>query len=108
MPDLNAIVIRLVARTEDGKLKWNETPISWQYTASVGEIAVRISGPSGLGKGEYRLSIIDELGRNVETVSSADESPFGESQLRKLFNLARRSALDVDSILERLNRALDP
>ena len=114
MTDLNSIVYRLIARTQEGKLKWSETVRGDEFATSVDAISIKISKPAltltlALATKEiYRLEILDESGRVVESLNSDDPTVDDQTTFQRLHAAARRSALDIDSILEQLNKALDP
>ena len=56
---------------------------------------------------EYRLDIMDESGEVVESLGPEDTTVEQDGQLERLFILARRSALNIDSILQKLAQALE-
>ena len=61
-------------------------------------------------KGEYRLTIFDENGKEVEFVETVTENRVDTrqaQQLADLFILARRSALNTQATLEKLAKALE-
>ena len=108
MANLDETVARLIARTQEGRLNWDESYDPDQFITSVGAISVRISSHQGVFSRAHTLDILDHGGRVVESVSDGSEPANVESLLGQLFELARRSALDIDSVLDQLNRALGP
>ena len=56
---------------------------------------------------EYRLDIVDESGEVVESLGPEDTTVEQYGELERLFVLARRSALNIDSILQKLAEALE-
>ena len=109
MTDLDQILEGLIQRTADGKLNWHRIVESNQFTASVETISVvirEIRGTSPFAD-NYRLEILNETGDTIEVMRSTASSPEQSQQLARLHTLARRSALDVQSTLEKLAKALD-
>ena len=113
MNDLNSIVTRLVERTQEGKLKWSETVQPEEYATSVGVISIKISKSTSpfvaafAKSTPYTLEILDEAGRIVESLDGNDPTISDRSQFEQLHSAARRSARDIDEILEKLNDALE-
>ena len=104
MIDLNQILRGLVERTEEGKLKWSRGTQNGRFITSVDGVAVairEIADPS------YAFEIFNESGEMVASLDFADSSEAQDQQLSVLFALARISALDVDSTLEKLARGLE-
>ena len=114
MNDLDRILDRLIQRTSEGKLNWSRTAIRNEFVTSIDTISVTIgvSSISAVGlrgtPGSPRLEIHDERGDLAEVVHVDAQSP-GErdEKLRRLHELARRSALDIQATLEKLARALE-
>ena len=103
MIDLGQVLIRIVERTAEGKLKWSQAVESNAFVTSVDAISIMIRDRGGA----YRLDIFDESGVNIESLTVRDTTEEQDQQLDKLYALARRSALDVDSTLEKLAKALE-
>ena len=105
MIEMGQILEGLVRRTEDGRLKWRRSIESNRFVTSVDVISIRIQ--EILAMEGYRLDILDESGEIVESLRYQDMSRDEEEQLARLYALARRSAIDVDSTLEKLAKALE-
>ena len=58
-------------------------------------------------EGSYRLDILDESGVTVESLDYQDTTQEQDKQLARLYVLARRSAFNIDSTLEKLAKALE-
>ena len=117
MNELNQILEGLAKQTDDGKLKWKPSATSDEFVVSIAAISVVIkelrTRPNPLlVAGKYRLTICDEGGKAVE-VLEADIENKGEdeikraNQLKRLYTLARRSALNTQATLEKLAKALE-
>ena len=104
MIELGEIVEGLVRRTTEGKLKWSRTVENDRFITSVDTISVVIEE---IQHPDYRLDILDESGQTVESLGFLDTTTEQEEQLAHLYALARRSALDIDSALEKLAKALE-
>ena len=103
MIELGQILDGLIQRTTEGKLKWSRAVQNGKYTAAVDAISVEIveiADPS------YRLDILDESGEIVESLNYQETTIEQDQQLVRLYMLARRSALDIDSVLEKLAKGL--
>ncbi len=55
----------------------------------------------------YYLEILDESGDLVESFGPSDTTSKQDTELARLFVLARRSALNIDSILLKLAKGLE-
>lgn len=103
MVDISNIALKLLNLTLKRKVGWSVAG-SDSYAANLGEASVVISDKSG-GLREiipdYRLSVFDLQGRLIESSSSPLDV------LSKLYEAARKEALDVDGVLSKLNRKLD-
>lgn len=107
MIELGQILAGLVRRTEDGRLKWRRTIESDRFVTSVDAISIVVMEMEYPSHTRYRLDILDESGEIVESLRYQDTSPEQDEQLARLYVLARRSAIDVDSTLEKLAKALE-
>ena len=104
MIELGQILLGLVQRTAEGKLKWTKAAEDDQFVASVDAISVTIAKD---GDFFHRLDILDESGGTVESLGYTDTSPDQDDELARLYVLARRSAHDVNSVLEKLAKGLE-
>jgi hypothetical protein len=95
---------RLLARTEDLTLQWEETDLPREYVTVLqgGSVRVRSTGS------DYRLSAHNERGAVLEEASVSPDDVFmtdpGQVRLAKivprLHEAVRRIVLDVDTALE--------
>jgi hypothetical protein len=113
MNELDRILDGLIQRTFDGKLKWSRAVSDDQFATSVDTISVLIGKSSRLQRGvadQPRLEIYNERGDLAE-VMQFDRPSTGEmgqiQRLNQLHGLARRSALDTQTTLEKLAKALE-
>ncbi len=110
MIELDQILDGLIRRTDDGKLKWHRSVREHQFVASAGAISVVIRElPPRIIDADpnYRLEILDENGHTVEVLHYDNVTAEQDKQLERLFVVARRSALDIDSVLQKLAEALE-
>lgn len=107
MIELGQILTGLVRRTAEGKLKWSRTVEDYRFVTSVDAISVMIVEEQFDERFQYRLVILDESGETVESLGYEDTGTEEDEQLGRLYVLARRSALNIDSILEKLAEALE-
>ena len=108
MIELGQILEGLIRRTTDGKLKWRSSVREDQFVVSVDAISIVIRElpPRGTDL-NYRLEILDENGRTVEVLHYDNSNAEQDKQMENLFVLARRSALNIDSVLQKLAQALE-
>lgn len=104
MIELGQILSGLVQRTTEGKLKWTRSVQSGRFIASVDAFSITITEvlPS-----EYRLDILDQSGEVVESLGYQDTTGEQDEEMARLYVLARRSAHDVNSVLEKLAKGLE-
>lgn len=108
MIELGQILSAVFQRTTEGKLKWSRSLKKDRFITSVGSISIVIveETDSWIGT-KHHLEIVDEDGETIETLGYLDATNEQIQQLDRLFVLARRSALDVDSTLEKLAKGLE-
>ena len=106
MIGLDQILTRVVERTTEGKLKWSRTVENDRFVTSVDTISIVIV-EDRYGRTTYRLDILDESGETVDSLGWQVTTSEQERELARLYAMARRSALDVDSTLEKLAKALE-
>ena len=120
MSELDKILVGLIQRTSEGGLKWSPTVESNRFVTSVDTISVivgQLSESHGLTQARHWLEILNDDGVTVEVLETQDEYglvPDDRSagypqagQLERLYALARRSALNTQSTLEKLAKALE-
>ena len=107
MIELGQILTALVQRTTDGKLKWSRAVQNDRFVASVDAVSIVILETDDVREGSYRLDILDESGETVDSLSYQDTTAQEDLELARLYVLARRSARNVDSTLEKLAKALE-
>ena len=88
-------------------MKWSRAVQSDRFVTSVDAISVVIMETQYPGRPRYGLDILDESGETVESFRYQDTRPDEVELLARLYVLARRSALNVDSTLEKLAKALE-
>ena len=116
MSKMTMILQGLINRTQEGKLPWEITANSDTFVASVDTTAIIIRMVDGFLE-RHRLEILNDKGKTAVVVETDDTfgtipkeilaTPEQTQDLRRLFVLARQSALDADSTLEKLARDLE-
>ena len=106
------MINNLISRTEDGKIEWDSTSTKDQYVTSLSRysIAVDLFEKTTNSDDFYKVSIINELGKIIESATSSDlaiESAESSGKLQLLYNLARRRAMGVDFALDKILAELD-
>lgn len=110
MIELGQILNGLVQRTSEGKLKWSRTVQDDRFIATVDTVSVAIADTGWHPEAEettYRLDILSESGQVVDSLGFHDSTGEQDRQMARLFVLARRSALDADSVLQKLAKGLE-
>ena len=91
-------------------MKWHSTVEKDRFVTSVDAISVAIVQRGFMyfsTNHTYRLDIFDQSGEMVESLGNQETTREQEAQMARLFVLAPRSALDVDSTLEKLAKGLE-
>lgn len=98
-----ALARHLTKLAAEGKLKWEPTASNNEYTASLkGKYNVLISrGHIGFirneGDPEFTLKLIDDNEQELVRLTEHESSEVGE-----LFELARRTSLNVDAVIDEI------
>jgi hypothetical protein len=101
MADLTDLAAVVLARTQQGKLKWGALSSGGYYT-KIGQNTITIDRVVGSVPNNFSLRFTNDQGKVVETVTSRVYDNLGQ-----LYELARRQALQVDETLSTIKRALD-
>lgn len=103
-----ALIQRLHARTKEGKILWERTIDEGVFRATVGATSVSLvpdKTPDGWGNyvDTTLLRIFNDEGSVIEEISSdsVGKREFADL-LQELYELARRQAMGVDQILDKL------
>lgn len=123
MSKMSMILKGLVDRTDEGKLTWRSSVDENVFITAVDAISIAISSIGsardlkGIRQERYRLEIQNDEGITVEVLETPDYNRVFQSretdataeeseELRHLFILARRSALNADLTLDKLANSL--
>ena len=100
------LIDRLLFRTEEGSISWTaEKPK--QYRVDFDDFSIRVeSYTTRLAEPIVELSVINEEGVEIESVTDKKIDSNARANLRKLFDSARRRALKIDEALEKILRAV--
>lgn len=91
---VDQLLSSLLRDTASGKLRWTETQDPGSFRVALGGGELRLSRE----RGGHRVDVLDASGRVVECIAEGDT----QVELAKLFAAARRSALDVEGLLEKM------
>lgn len=105
MTSLTQLLPILTLKTQERKLSWEEAG-DGNYIAKIANQIVSISRVRSNTGVLFRLSLLDDSGRSIESTKGGDNPKF-EELLEDLYNLARKQALKVDLRLEELRKQLD-
>ena len=120
MSRMTAILRGLINRTEEGKLNWQTSVNDDVFFASVDTTGVTIRSLGAemfVGPERHRLEVLNDNGVTAvvletpdsyglvppENIATAEQA----QDMNRLFVLARKSALNIDSTLEKLVTDLD-
>ncbi len=111
MSKMSTILQGLISRTEEGKLSWRTSIRKNVFLTAVDTTAVSIRELDEFLE-LYRLEILNKEGFKTVTLETYDEREVGyqssvatpqqANDMQRLFELARNSALDPDSTLDKL------
>lgn len=124
MSQMDKILDGLIRRTNDGKLNWRRSVREDDFIASVDAISVVVRGFRRgrlLETSKYQIEIKDAQGSSARVLETLDEEEVGNvdvpsdrlatdvqaQRLKRLYALARRSALNPDATLDKLAKALE-
>lgn len=105
MSTIDRILAGLIQRTLEGKLKWERTAERDVFITVVDTVSVEISGV-GTWDAEYNLVVTGDYDNVVDRLDYNRATQNQRRQLQQLHASARRSALDVDAVLEKLAQGL--
>lgn len=104
------IILRLIASTKSGKLKWSESPVSGRYDVAFANYTLSISSEAGRIRGNTDIVIRihgpegDILDQITDEEFSSNEFYFGDktpfAALNDLYHDARRNAVGIDQALD--------
>lgn len=101
----------LYAKTLAKEVHWDTTQRSNSFVVSFPNYSVELTEDNGEMGIDYWLSIIDDEGETVESVSDNDLSaafPDAYSVMKQTFAEGRRIAMGVDKALDDILQLLDP
>lgn len=107
-----AFLSALLRKTEAGEISWHETASEDAFRVALGNGLVRVSYYRvPRGQDRWHAVLLDREGRILEEESAyeeqADENDFAGNRLRRLFEAARRSALNIDEMLTSMEQDLN-
>ncbi len=98
--EINDIILKLLERTDQGRVDWEATVNEDVYVAVIGNLSVSLNQDFRKG---VTVQILDEQGREIRALSSSSgEALEVSAALGELYSKAKRSALQVDSRLDEL------
>ena len=103
MADINEIFVKLLERTNQGKVQWEPTSDEDTFVAGVGNLSVSLTK---YRNGNLIFRILNEQGREIQSGNSNDwvfdDSLGGPPPLEELYDQAKHGALQVDARLDEL------
>ena len=109
---LDRLTTALLDKAQAGKVAWEPTASENIYLANFSKYAVSIrmrSYPTATAGVIYHyvLSLLNEDGADIETRTERSAGQGDYDKLERIFNLARRSAYDVEEGLDTILQALE-
>jgi hypothetical protein len=104
-PKFEAVLVGLLDATRDGKVNWRETADDDTFMVELKDVFIHVErGRRVDEEGElstwHRAYLIDRKGRLVDEIGSNDMDD--RTVLAEIFELARRSALETDNLLDKV------
>lgn len=99
------LVKRLNLATSKGDLEWQETDDTTAFMCIFDGPSVQIKSTDRDGSYPYILLILNEEGNVVESLRSGSD-PWDDSEMGELYERARRSATNVDDIIDSILKDL--
>ena len=101
------IAEKLVERSRKGEVTWQETVDEDEFAVSFPDYSIVIERVRRVGlNARYRLSLMSKNGFRLDSLSP-EASGGGHPDLKELFEIARRKALQVDERLDQALKALN-
>lgn len=97
---LEVIMTRLLAKSREGEVDWEEGPRLHQFVTAVGDNSIIISREWEEEQEYLRILILNDSGQEVEN------SVWQDARTEELFQLARRTALKTEDTLDDILRDL--
>ena len=113
MVDMSQIVSRLNVLTSQNRVPWKATSDRSAFVAVYGDLSVRIVSIGGEHLNAISLGVYDGQGNLIDSATHDGSNPyasvFDSSELKSLYQAAKRTALGVDqrltNLMERMNAA---
>lgn len=111
MDKMTGILTKLIEKSRDGKITWRATGVRQKFLTMLGGTGVSIGFNSATNM--YELQVLDNRGRLIESISAryglllSISEKEKQASMKDLHELARRSALNIDSTLDELESHLD-
>ena len=106
MVEMGDVIERLANRTSEGQVPWKPTADEATFAASFGSMSLLISTherQTGIRRmTEYKLSVLDEKGYEIESAVYTAGFPSENLPLSDVYRLAKRQALKIDERLQEL------
>lgn len=98
------LVHGLLAQTREGSRSWSETEQEFVFECDTPRAAVRIESIDRDDSLPFRIVVLNSSGREVESLSSTSRSldPLDHDAFAELYQLAKRSALGADELIDDL------
>ena len=108
MVEMRDVVDKLVERTAQNRVPWKSSASKGTFVAAFGNLSVLISARTSGLNSEIKLSVLDEVGDEIDYAESDGFSSDRQStQIQGLYILAKRKALGSDRRLGELIARLD-
>ena len=113
MVDMSQIASRLTVLTNQNRVPWKTTSDKATFVAVYGDMSVMIISKGDEPRNAISLGVYDGQGNLIDSATYDGSNPYagfsGSSELKSLYQSAKRTALGVDqrltNLMERMNAA---
>lgn len=97
------LIHRLIDKTQNQELQWRETSRLAQYILTLSHNTILIERSSTSVSVRYKFTILDENDVEIDTISKSVSSSDSDLELiRRLYEIARRSARHIDQAIDNI------
>ena len=105
---ISQLIVALIDKTGAGKVTWKKTVSANRLLVNFSLNAVSITRiPNNNINATYVFSLLDDDGNEIESKTEYSSTTAEHQKLEQLFNLARRSANNVEESLDSLLKTLE-
>lgn len=103
---LEELVKRLNLATARGDLEWQPTDNETAFVCTFDGPSVELISKDKDGAAPFILQVLNDKGNVIESITDRGDDPWADYNLAELYERARRSATNVDDILDSILKDL--